>query len=100
MDYVVLSILIHYFFNDKENRQGKPTWCGERKVALSILIHYFFKDKDKGKVNQLDVGNEKDQHNTSGKYNPRTSTNMKNKTRCTTIRASDESHRALRTSKQ
>ena len=32
----------------------------------------YTKKKEKGKVNQLDVENEKDQHN-SGSYNPRTS---------------------------
>ena len=37
-------------------------------------------EKEKGKVNQLDVGNEKDQRN-SGSNNPKTSINSKNKTK-------------------
>ena len=37
-------------------------------------------EKEKGEVNQLDVGNKKDQHH-SGSNNPRTSKNNKNKTR-------------------
>ena len=59
----------------------------------------YTKEKEKDKVNQLDVGNEKDQHH-SGSYNPRTSKNSKNKTRLPTVRASDKYHSALRTSKQ
>ena len=50
-------------------------------------------------VNQLDVGNEKDQQN-SGSKNPRTSKNGKNKTKCPTFRASDKNHSALRTREQ
>ena len=42
-------------------------------VLLSKDVMGFVKEKEKGKVNQLDVGNEKDQHN-SGSYNPRTKT--------------------------
>ena len=30
------------------------------------------KEKEKGKINQLDVGNEKDQHNYSGSYKNKT----------------------------
>ena len=40
----------------------------------------YTKEKEKGKVNQLDVGNKKDQQN-SGSSNPRTSKNSKNKTK-------------------
>ena len=54
---------------------------------------------EEGKVNQLDVGNKKDQHD-SGSYIPRTNKNSKNKTRWPTIRASDKNHSTLRTSKQ
>ena len=59
------------------------------QICLSIfkffLTHPFhvnhgIKEKEKGKVNQLDVGNEKDQQNT-GSNNPRTSKNSKNKTK-------------------
>ena len=37
-------------------------------------------EKENGKVNQLDVGDKKDQQN-SGSNNPRTSKNSKNKTK-------------------
>ena len=58
-----------------------------------------FLEKKKGKVNQLDVGNKKEEQN-SDSNNPRTSKNSKNKTNWRKIRASDKNHSALRTRKQ
>ena len=61
---------------------------------------YITRGKEKGKVNQLDVGNEKDQHN-SGYCNPRTSKKTeRTKPDDQQIRASDKNRGALRTSKQ
>ena len=39
----------------------------------------YTKEKGKGKINQLNVGNEKDQYNSSGSYNPQIKNNQANK---------------------
>ena len=49
----------------------------------------YTKEKEKGKVNQLAVGNKKDQQN-SGSNNPKTCKNSKSKTKWPTFRASDK----------
>ena len=48
-------------------------------------------EKEKGKVNQLDVRNEKEQQN-SGSNNPKTSINSKSKSKWPAFRASDKIH--------
>ena len=77
---------------DKDTKRIK-----DRSTCTEGYLEYT-KAKEKGMVNQLDVGNEKDQPN-SGSYNPRTSKNKMNKTRWSTIRVSDKNHSALKTSK-
>ena len=78
---------------DKDTRHIK-----DQSTGTEGYLEYT-KEKEKGKVNQLDVGNETD-HQNSGNNNPRTSKNSKSKTKCPTLRASDKNHSALRTSKQ
>ena len=70
----------------------------DRSTSTEAYLEYT-KEKEKGKVNQLDVGNKKDQQN-SGSNNPRTSKNSKSKTKWPTFRASDKNHSTLRTRKQ
>ena len=53
--------------------------CPHTATGTEGYLEYT-KEKEKGKVNQLDVGNKKDQQN-SGSKNPRTSKNSKNKTK-------------------
>ena len=62
--------------NGGSNRQGH---IKDQCTGTEGYLEYT-KEKKKGKVNQLDVGKEKDQQN-SGSNNPRTSKNSKNKTK-------------------
>ena len=81
---------------DKDTKHIK-----DRSTGTEGYLEYtkHAKGKEKGKVNQLDVGNKKDQQN-SGSNNPRSSKNSKNKTKWPTFGASDKNHGALRTTKQ
>ena len=80
------------------NGQGHKTHRGPKHGYRGIPWIYILKRRKKGKVNQLDVRNKKT--NTTVVITSKNSKNNLKKKRWPTIRASDNYHCALRTSKQ
>ena len=68
--------------NGESNGQG-PKHIDDRSTGTEGYLEYT-KENEKAKVNQLDVGNEKNQQN-SGSNIPKTSKNSKNKTKWPTL---------------
>ena len=79
-----MLLIVFYSINAPAlNKTPSDSFLNMTWNLLFCALLLKIREKARGGVNQLDAGNEKDQNNSSGSYNPQTQTskNSKNKTR-------------------